>query len=499
MQLHKLTEEIPGLCLMGNPWVEIDSIAYDSRKVTPGSLFVALKGRKSNGVDFAREAKKKGAVAVMLSEESVRGREKLCSESSVSLIISGEPRRDMALMACKFYGSPTDKLKLIGVTGTNGKTTTTYLTESVFKAAGRKTGVIGTISYRDANSEEAADQTTPESVDLQRMFRDMAEAGAEFCLLEVSSHALEMERVSGSRFETAVFTNLSQDHLDFHKDMENYFKAKRRMFQQFQVGAAIVNTDDPWGQRLAADFSGNKFTYGLNSEADFSALEPSISMEGLEFTLISPEGRFPIKSTLTGRHNINNILAASAIALSAGIDISHVQSGIASLGFVPGRFQKVDEGQNFAVIVDYAHTDDALRKLLEAIRSICGGKLIVLFGCGGDRDKGKRPLMGKAAAELSDFAVITSDNPRSEDPMSIIAQIERGFLDAGNRKDAYMIVAERKEAIHEAVSKAGAGDVVVIAGKGHEKYQVVGDRRFPFDDVEEAGQAINATASRKVR
>ncbi len=497
MLLSELIREIPDLRLTGDPGVKIDSIVCDSRKAVPGSLFVAMRGQKHDGADYIQEALRKGAAALMLSTENPSGDKKLGLENRFPLIASRELRRDMALMACKLYGWPTKKLKLIGVTGTNGKTTTTYLVESILRAAGKKTGVIGTINYRSGRSEIQARQTTPESIDLQKMFRDMLDAGTEYCLLEVSSHALELNRISGSRFEACVFTNLSQDHLDFHRDMESYYGAKRKMFKEYQVGATIVNADDEWGRKLIADDSNRLLTYGIHNRADVSARDMDLSMDGSRFTLILPQGSFSIHSPLAGEYNVYNMLAASTVALSCGIDISHILEGVASLKVVPGRFQKIDLGQDFKVIVDYAHTEDALRKLLGAARTLCKGKLIALFGCGGDRDKGKRPLMGKAAAELSDMAVITSDNPRTEDPMSIIQQIEKGFLSVRENQAFYKLLPDRRMAIHEAIAAAETGDVVLIAGKGHEKHQIVGDERFPFDDAEEAGKAISTVISTK--
>jgi len=497
MLLSELIREIPGLQLMGDHGVRIDSIVCDSRKAVPGSLFVAMRGQKYDGADYIQEALRKGASALMLSPGKLSGCKKLGLENGFPLVASGELRRDMALMACKLYGWPTRKLKLIGVTGTNGKTTTTYLVESIFRAAGKKTGVIGTINYRNGCSEIQARQTTPESIDLQKMFRDMLDAGTEYCLLEVSSHALELNRIFGSRFEACVFTNLSQDHLDFHRDMESYYGAKLKMFKEYQAGAAIINTDDEWGRRLIADGSNRPLTYGIHNRADVSARDISLSMGGSRFTLILPHGSFPVHSPLAGEHNVYNILAASTVAFSCGIDISHIREGVASLEVVPGRFQRIDLGQDFEVIVDYAHTEDALRKLLGAARALCEGKLITLFGCGGDRDKGKRPLMGKAAAELSDITVITSDNPRTEDAMSIIRQIEKGFLSVGGNRASCKLLPDRRMAIREAIAAAETGDVVLIAGKGHEKYQIVGDERFLFDDAEEAGKAIRAVISTK--
>lgn len=499
MKLCTLLKNIPGLRVMGESETAIGGVAYDSRKVDEGSLFVALKGAKHDGADFLVEAVRNGATAVMLAEGGTSEAERICTENSVCLIISSEPRRDMALVAARLHGHPTKKIRLVGVTGTNGKTTTTYIAESIFKAAGKNTGVVGTINYRNACSETAAGQTTPEAADLQQMFSEMVNNGTEFCLLEVSSHALEMHRVWGSRFETALFTNLSQDHLDFHGDMENYFKVKRKLFRDYAVGTAIFNIDDPWGVKLWKDFRGRALTYGLAMGADFRAVDPRISMGGLKFTLMGPGGAASIDSPLLGGHNVYNILAAAAIAAASGIDTRYIQEGVEALDAVPGRFQRIDEGQSFSVIVDYAHTEDALRKLLISAGKLCRGRLIVLFGCGGDRDRGKRPLMGRAVAELSDLAVITSDNPRSEDPLSIIKEIEEGFNEVGaggdNKSTDYMVVPDRREAIRLAVSAAAEGDLVVIAGKGHERYQVVGETIFPFDDVEEARTAINETAA----
>jgi UDP-N-acetylmuramoyl-L-alanyl-D-glutamate--2,6-diaminopimelate ligase len=497
MQLSELTENLSDLGVTGSTMVEIGSIVYDSRKVTPGSIFVALKGLRHDGMDFVREAVGKGAAAVMVSEEKRSEAAELLTGSAASLITSRELRKDMAVLAARLCGQPARSLGLVGITGTNGKTTTAYITESILKAAGKKTGVIGTVSYRSDRSVVTAGQTTPEAVDLQQMLKEMVEGGTEFCLLEVSSHALDLERVWACRFHTALFTNLSQDHLDFHGDMETYFNAKRRLFRQFEVGTSIINIDDPWGRRLMTDCPGRKLTYGRSCDAVIRAEGLSISIEGLEFTLTCPGGSFLLQSPLTGEHNVYNVLAASAIALAADVDVAHIQEGVAALNCVPGRFQRVDEGQDFTVIVDYAHSEDALRKLLEAARNLCRGRVIALFGCGGDRDKGKRPLMGKVAAELSDLTVITSDNPRSEHPMCIIKQIEEGFLSAAHGGVEHMVLPDRREAIQKAIASAGRGDMVVIAGKGHEKYQIVGDRRLPFDDVEEAREAISENVSLK--
>ncbi|HXT71422.1 MAG TPA: UDP-N-acetylmuramoyl-L-alanyl-D-glutamate--2,6-diaminopimelate ligase, partial [Vicinamibacterales bacterium] len=398
-------------------------------------------------------------------------------------------------------GHPSDQLTVVGVTGTNGKTTTTYLLASVFDAAGMPCGRIGTVTVRTGPSpsdERDASHTTPEASELQRLLREMADRGCRACAIEVSSHALVLQRVANIRFAGAIFTNLTRDHLDFHGDMQQYFAAKRRLFEMLPGGApSIVNIDDPWGQELAQNLP-RVITYGINRQADVRAVSIQSSLEGLAFQVETPSGTLSIRSPLVGRPNVYNILGVVATAVGLGVKAAAIESGLARLDGVPGRFQMVSATtDDVRVVVDYAHTDDALKNLLETARPLAQGRLITVFGCGGDRDRTKRPLMGTVAARLSDLVVLTSDNPRSEDPIKIIEEIKLGIVqpvDPGAPKRAatpLIVNPDRRQAIEQAIRAAKPGDLVIIAGKGHERYQVIGDRTLAFDDVEVAQAALS--------
>jgi UDP-N-acetylmuramoyl-L-alanyl-D-glutamate--2,6-diaminopimelate ligase len=418
----------------------------------------------------------------------------------VPWIRTPDARLALAELAGIFFGHPADSLTVVGVTGTNGKTTSTYLLAAVFDAAGLPCGRMGTVTVRvgpDPSDERDAAHTTPEAPEVQRLLREMLDRGCRACAMEVSSHALVLQRVAGLRFAAAIFTNLTRDHLDFHVDMKQYFAAKRQLFEMLPPGApAVVNVDDPWGQELAASLP-RAVTYGIHRSADVRAVAIQSTLEGLAFQVESEMGALAIRSPLVGQPNVYNILGVSAAALALGVTPAAVEAGISRLDGVPGRFQLVSATtDDVRVVVDYAHTDDALKNLLETARPLTSGRIVTVFGCGGDRDRTKRPLMGAVAARLSDLVVLTSDNPRSEDPLRIIDEIKRGIVppaDPGAPKrpaTPLLVNPDRRAAIEQAVRSARPGDLVIVAGKGHEKYQIIGARTIPFDDVEIAQAAL---------
>jgi UDP-N-acetylmuramoyl-L-alanyl-D-glutamate--2,6-diaminopimelate ligase len=457
--------------------------------VTIGDLFVALKGRHADGTSFVRQAIEKGAHAIVAEQPAPDG-------VAAPWIRVSDARLALAILASEFYGHPSEEMRVVGITGTNGKTTTAYLLASIFDAAGIRCGILGTVAYRlgPAKADEReASRTTPEAPDVQALLREMVEHGCGACAMEVSSHALALHRVAGMRFAAAIFTNLTRDHLDFHADMDDYFRAKRRLFEMLPADApALLNVDDPRGASLA-EAGGRPVTYGIQRPADITTGPLSFSLAGLTFDVRTPRGTIGIRSPLVGRPNVYNILAAVAAATALDLPFDAIERGIRTLAGVPGRFQLVSgAGDEVKVVVDYAHTDDALRNLLETARPLASGRLITVFGCGGDRDRTKRPLMGAVAGRLSDVIVITSDNPRSEDPARIIEEIQRGIT-PDTRRDRSQVVltlVDRGAAIAKAIETARSGDLVLVAGKGHEKYQVIGDRTLPFDDVEVAREAL---------
>jgi UDP-N-acetylmuramoyl-L-alanyl-D-glutamate--2,6-diaminopimelate ligase len=462
---------------------EITGLEYDSRKVGRGYLFFAFPGAKVDGRVFAAQAMKKGAVAVVSELEAP-------PEFDGPWIQVEHGRKALAVVARTFYGAPDEQLGVTGITGTNGKTTTSYLTDSVLRAAGRTTALIGTIEYHLAGRKMPAANTTPESLDIFRIFRELVEAGGQNATMETSSHGLELGRAYAIRFHTAVFTNLTRDHLDFHGTMDAYFAAKRLLFTPGETPAprwAVLNADDEYAQRIEPPASTKKLWYGFGDAAEYRAEDVEFSFEGLRFHLNAGGKRFPIASPLTGRHNVYNILAAICTAVTYDIDMPTITQGIAECRSVPGRFERVDLGQPFLVVVDYAHTDDALRNLIAVARGLKPNRVITLFGCGGDRDRSKRPLMGMAAAQNSDFVVLTSDNPRSEDPLAIINDALVGL----RRFDTpHVIEPDRAKAIRIALQRAERGDIVLIAGKGHEPYQVLRERTIHFDDRETAAEIL---------
>ncbi len=491
MRLGELVSGMEGLRLESGADREVRGISYDSRRVEKGDLFVAIKGMRTDGHLFIPQALQRGATAVAVSSDWKGGVEVV---REAALVRAADTRLALALLSDRFYGHPSGKLALVGVTGTNGKTTTAHLVEAAAASCGMACGLVGTVSYRVAGREMPSSRTTPESSDLQAMLAEMVTAGCEVASMEVSSHALALRRVDGCDFAVAVFTNLSQDHLDFHSHMEDYFRSKERLFVSRSQGglearAAAVNVDDPYGRRLAERAAGRVLSYGVLQRAELrgSLLEAGLKRSRVAFFYRGE--RWEGETALTGRFNLYNLLAALAASILLGLEPERALEGILSHPGVPGRFQAVEEGQGFSVLVDYAHTPDSLRRVLEAAREITPGRVIVVFGCGGDRDRGKRPLMGEAAVSLADLVFITSDNPRSEDPLAIIAEIERGARKAagGGR---YEVIADRRAAIRAAIDAAGDGDVVVVAGKGHERGQILSDRVIPFDDVEEARKAL---------
>jgi len=526
--LGELLRRVPEARLQGDPSLPVTEVTYDSRQISSGGLFVAIRGAVTDGNRFVDAARKKGAAAIV-SEQAPDG--------AGPWVQVPDARAALALFSAAALGDPSQSLRLVGVTGTNGKTTTTYLIDAALRAAGHAVGLIGTVQYRIGGRLVEASRTTPESSDLQALFRQMVDEGCTDAVMEVSSHSLELKRVHGCAFQVAVFTNLTRDHLDFHGDMESYFAAKRRLFDTYlrEDGHAVINADDDRAAALVAASRGKVWTYGIEpaSEAGFTppgaaerprgmsggeftspsrktraggrggaplapprSMKPdvsasgiSLSLKGTRFRAHTPRGEFDVETPLIGRFNVENFLAGLTAALALGVEPAVALRGLLTMTGVPGRLERVNAGQDFAVIVDYAHTDDALKNLLETVRELKPRRLITVFGCGGDRDRTKRPLMGAVASRLSDVVVVTSDNPRSEPPEAILDEIQRGMLNGSRRGERHAIV-DRREAIGRALEMAGPGDAVVIAGKGHETYQVQRDRTVPFDDRQVAREAL---------
>jgi len=479
---------------------EVPAVAHDSRKVVPGSLFVAVRGFHSDGHQFIPQAVRRGAIAVVAEEGSDAG-----PFEGVPVIRVRDSRKALARLAAEFYGYPSRKMRLVGITGTKGKTTTSYLVKSVIEAGGRTAGLIGTIDYRIGNRVYPAPNTTPESLDLQALLAEMADLKTGYCVMEVSSHALALGRTDGCLFEAAAFTNLAHDHLDFHETLDDYFQAKLLLFTGLGPDkTAVVNIDDERSAEIVKHTKARVITFGFSGNADVRPTgNVGHSISGLTFTARTPAGDVAIQSPLVGKHNIYNILTAVGLCAGLGFSPGTISAGIRRMQSVPGRMEKVDEGQPFGVLVDYAHTEGSLVSLLDAVREIAAGRVITVFGCGGDRDRTKRPKMGAAALNGSDVVIVTSDNPRTEDPLAIIAEIEGGMSSAGTRvssldgtqmgvsgKTPYLVIPDRREAIAGAVGIAGPGDVVVLAGKGHEDYQIIGETKVHFDDREVVREEI---------
>jgi UDP-N-acetylmuramoyl-L-alanyl-D-glutamate--2,6-diaminopimelate ligase len=474
----RLGELMPGVP-PGALDIEVSGLAYDNRVVTPGTLFFCVPGFTRDGHDFAPDAIARGAVALVVQRPLNLG---------IPEIEVDDVRAAMAPAAARFYGDPTAALEIVGITGTNGKTTTAFLLRALLEAGGRQTGLLGTVKSVIGGAEHEVERTTPEAIDLQRTFRQMLDGGDAACAMEVSSHALALHRADAIHFAAAIFTNLTQDHLDFHPTMEDYFLAKRRLFTEADTRHAVVNVDDPYGARLAQELA-DPVTFALDNDATYRASDAQTGLEGSSFTVHGPDGATELRSPLRGTFNVYNVLGAFATARTLGVGEDDAAAAVETAGQVPGRFQTIDEGQGFAVIVDYAHTPDSLENVLKAARALTSSRLHVVFGAGGDRDTGKRPLMGEIASRLADRVIVTSDNPRSEKPEAIIDEILVGAgPDVEHNPD-------RREAIVTAIHTAASGDVVVIAGKGHEQGQeFAGGYKVPFDDATVAREALRSTA-----
>jgi UDP-N-acetylmuramoyl-L-alanyl-D-glutamate--2,6-diaminopimelate ligase len=478
MDLERVIAALAPTDVVGRAPVEIHDLAYDTRAVTPGSLFFCVRGERVDGHELAPEAVERGAIA-LVAERPL--------ELDVVQVVVPDTRRAMAPAAVAFFADPTRELEVAGATGTNGKTTTTFLLHSILDAAGRRPGLLGTIESRVGGARRTAIRTTPEAIDLQRTFREMLEAGDRSCAMEATSHGSELGRLDGVRFAALVFTNLTRDHLDFHGTFERYYAAKRRLFVEGERPPAAVNVGDEYGRRLAAELKDLKdeplLTFGFADDADVRADSLELGPEGARFRAAGIE----LRTHLRGRFNVENVLGAVAAARLLGVDDSAIAAGVERLAGVPGRFESVDEGQPFAVFVDYSHKPDALENVLRTARGLTQNRLVCVFGCGGDRDRTKRPVMGRIATELADLTIVTSDNPRSEDPEAIIGEILEGIrTDPGITQ----VEPDRRAAITRALEAAREGDVVVIAGKGHEQGQEFADGKIPFDDREVAREAL---------
>jgi UDP-N-acetylmuramoyl-L-alanyl-D-glutamate--2,6-diaminopimelate ligase len=487
--LAALRGQVEVLEQRGDVSCPVHAITDDSRTVTGGSLFVAVKGERVDGHGFIEQAIKAGAVAVIAQAPVASG--------PLPLVLVADSRKALGFLGSRFHGEPSARLKMIGATGTNGKTTTTYLCKALLEGIGRRVGLIGTVGYQIGQETFPAPHTTPGALDLQALLAKMVESGLTAAVMEVSSHALALDRTSGCEYDMAIFTNLTQDHLDFHHTMDEYFAAKLRLFTGMAGGQkagklALVNVDDPRGKAIRAACPVPVWGYALKNQADLKAERVRLSLTGTAFTAATPAGSFTVESRLVGEHNVYNLLGAIGVALHDGATSAQICEATAHITNVPGRFERVSSGQNFTVVVDYAHTEDALLRLLTAAQELKTGRIITVFGCGGDRDQGKRPKMGRAAVEHSDVVILTSDNPRTEDPMAILHEVEIGVRDALERRShvQYHLVPDRREAIGVAIREAHLGDMVLIAGKGHEDYQIIGTKKFHFDDREVAREAI---------
>ncbi len=481
--LSRLVDAVSPVRVLGDTSVEIRSLVYRAQDAEPGSLFVCIPGARADGHEFAWEALERGASALLVERPL---------DLALPQLVVADARAAMAHAADAFFGHPSRDLQVLGVTGTTGKTTTAFLVHAVLTAAGRRPGLLGTIESRVGAERRPAVRTTPESVDLQRTLRDMLDAGNRSCVLEATSHGSELRRLDGLRFAALAFTNLTQEHLDFHGSMERYFEAKRRLFVDEPPPQAAVNVSDPWGRRLADELrvaGGELVTFGFADDADVRPEELELTAAGARFRAAGIE----IETRLRGRFNVENALAAVCLARFVDVEPGAIASGLAAVAGVPGRFEPVDEGQTFEVIVDYSHKPDALANVLETARELATGRVLCVFGAGGDRDRGKRPMMGRAAGELADVAIVTSDNPRSEDPEAIVEDVLTGVVGEVD------VILDRRAAINRAIELAGPGDVVVIAGKGHEQGQEIAGRILPFDDREVAREALRSLAAARER
>jgi UDP-N-acetylmuramoyl-L-alanyl-D-glutamate--2,6-diaminopimelate ligase len=486
MRLKQLVNTLPDRTALPVEDFEVKGVSCNSGSVAGDFLFVAIKGVKDDGHRFIKEAVEKGARAVV----SASPYPSAASFPGVSWIITPDTRLALAQLANEFYGRPSEEIKVVGITGTNGKTTVSYLLEAMLKEVGVSPAVIGTINYRFNNKVFNSKNTTPGPLELQSLLSEMAKENVKYAVMEVSSHALDQRRTEGINFHSALFTNVTQDHLDYHGTLEDYFKAKARLFDGLcEKSFAVINNDDPYGRRLR-EIRAEVLTYGIVTPSDVVAMDLTFDIHKTEFTVETDDHRARFKTRLIGRHNVYNILASVAWGMKEGLRLPAMQAMVEQFQPVPGRLERIEFAGDFAVFVDYAHTDDALRNVLTSLRQVSSGRIITVFGCGGERDRDKRPKMGNAVTELSDFAVITNDNPRSEDPQEIIAEIKRGIS-----KDNYRVIPDRREAIRESLTLAKSGDIVLIAGKGHENYQIFRDRTIHFDDREVARECLRSLKS----
>lgn len=489
-ELKQLTAILDNCEVSGDINKVITGMEHDSRKVTAGSLFVCIPGAHVDGHDFVPMAAEKGAAAVLVEKDVV-------VSPDVAVIKVPDVKAAMQRLAPFFYDYPAQKMRVIGITGTNGKTTMSYLIRSILRRAGFKVGVIGTIQILIEDETLSIHNTTPDVVDLQRVLYNMEQAGMDYVVMEVSSHALAMNRVAGLEFDTAVFTNLTQDHLDYHKTLENYCAAKAKLFELLTLPdnvkrgkTAVINIDDAAGQHMLAATKADVLTYAIHSPANIQAVGVDVQANGVSFTARGSFGELPLQLKITGDFNVYNVLGAVGAALAEKIDTAIIKAALEDFTSVPGRFELVDAGQPFSVIVDYAHTPDGLENILKTARQIARKRIITVFGCGGDRDRTKRPIMGRIAAQLSDVVIATSDNPRTEDPEFILSEVEQGVQPALTATKLHEKITDRRMAIRRAIGLAQDGDIVIIAGKGHEDYQILKDKTIHFDDKEEARKAI---------
>lgn len=497
LEISDLLDRIELLQVAGSASGAVTDLVYDSRKVSPGCAFFALPGTRVDGHDYIEDAVANGA-RVVVSQRPVQ-------VAGAVVATVADSRRALALASDLYFGSPTSSMRVVGITGTNGKTTVTYLLEAMLQEAGYKPAVIGTVNYRFGADERAASHTTPESYELQQVIADFREQGADALVMEVSSHALEQGRVAGINFEAGIFTNLTPEHLDYHGTMESYFASKRKFFDEYIVPgkkAAVVNVDDAYGRQLATDLPGI-LTCGIDSEAMVRAENVRLDRSGIRTDIVTPKEKFSLQSPLLGRFNVSNLLCAIAGATACDLSVEQIVAGIARVPVVPGRIERIDNDRDALLLVDYAHTGDALENVLEAVSGLEATRIITVFGCGGDRDRNKRPVMGEVAARFSDLAIVTSDNPRTEDPATIIDEIipgvEKHFTEPLSDEqftqpaaNGYIVIPDRRQAIRRAIEVLQPGDLLVVAGKGHEDYQIIGTKRFHFDDREEIRQALQA-------
>jgi UDP-N-acetylmuramoyl-L-alanyl-D-glutamate--2,6-diaminopimelate ligase len=485
VQLAKLIRSLDVIESKGTMDLNITDIAYHSNQVKGGELFVAIAGTKSDGHQFIKDSITKGAQAVIAEQIPPY-------PIDIPLVVVKDARKALAQVSAEFFSHPSREIALVGITGTNGKTTTSYLIESILKAAGKEVGVIGTVNYRIKRKEKPAPTTTPESYDLQQLLREMVTEGAQYVVMEVSSHALDQERVRACHFDVGVFTNISPEHLDYHEDMDRYFAAKKRLFLEILPEAqkspwAIINLDEPMLRDFLIKINELQvMTYGL-SRGDVRVLQRELSLGGIRAILSSPSGPLEIQTPLIGEYNLYNIMAATAVGISLNIPREAISQGIKNLSLVPGRMEQVGDGNPW-ILVDYAHKPEALEKSIKELKRLSTRKMFVVFGCGGDRDRSKRAPMGRIGVQWSDIAIITSDNPRTEDPLQIIEEIEKGAKEISPPR--YLVIPDRREAIKKAIALAGHQDCVLITGKGHENYQIIGEQRLPFSDREEALKAL---------